>query len=636
MGQLRARHILLGVVAIGAVFLWIQNYKTAEEQTEITLDEYAQILEDKGMYDALSRLPFRSVSGNYLAARFAVSSDDLLMGNKFYNRALTSALEKDSEVFLSERALPVAIGAGDIKGALKIIEELDWKKPTATGQLAVLVQLVNAFKQNDNPEITTLLKSLRNDGFGRLLKPLLQAWYYVGLDEYSRALATLEALIRQYPSLKPMVQMHLAFVYQVQGNQKEAEHYYKLAQSDHLSVRSAYLIGQFYETIGKKDEALKLYRELSDRMPGSPLPKLVEARLEKGNLHKQGAIIKPSDGVAAALYDVATVLYQENSYRLAILYAQLAHYLTPNDDFVNLLLGDIAMATESFALAKKYYHAVPEKSDMYILAQLRLAQLKERSKDFDGAVAILNGFSKNSLLDRQVNTELGDLYRRKEDFAKAIPYYSNVIDTIQNPVESDWVLYFARGICYEREDQWELAEKDLQQSLKLSPQQPEVLNYLAYSWAEHGKNLEQALNMLETALEGAPDDPYIADSVGWALHKNGRTEESVPYLEAALYYLPDDTTVNDHLGDVYWHIGRRIEARFQWERALKNALKEAEKDSKATDTKVIKALQEKLKNGIADEEIMALQMIRQQAEKKEAAQEAPSEETPQDQKKKDQ
>lgn len=602
--QVKKPYVFLGAVAIGAALIWMQNGKSVDQPAEISLEEYAKMLEDKGMYDALSRLPYRSVSGNYLAARFAVSNDDLTAGNKFYGRALKSAAQQESEMILSERGLPVAIGAGDIKAALEIIQTIDWKKPTATGQLAVLVQLVEQFKQSDNEQIDTLLKSLRDDGFGRLLKPIFQAWNYVGEDQYARAITALESLVRNYPSLKPMVQMHLAFVYQVQGNVTEAEHYYKLAQLDHLSVRSAYLIGQFYETVGKKDEALKLYRDLAEKMPGSPFPKLVEARLEKGVLQKQNIIAKASDGVAAALYDVATVLYQENSYRLAILYAQLAHYLTPQDDFVSLLLGDIATATESYDLAEKYFRTVSEKSDMYILAQLRLAQIEERRKNFDEAVAILTRFTKNPLLDRQINMELGDLYRRKEDFAKAIPYYSNIINKIDTPSDIDWVVYFARGICYERNDQWDLAEKDLQESLKLSPQQPEVLNYLAYSWADHGKNLEQALAMLESALEGAPDDPYIADSVGWALHKNGRTEEAVPYLEGALYYLPDDTTVNDHLGDVYWHIGRRLEARFQWERALKNA--------KETDTKVIKSLKEKLENGIPEADILKLQQVYQE------------------------
>src|SRR5690606_3334786 len=181
------------------------------------------------------------------------------------------------------------------------------------------------------------------------------------------------------------------------------------------------------------------------------------------------------------------------------------------------------------------------------------------------AIALLEEMGKDSIIRRNAMTEMADIHRRDADFKAAIPYYTKAIETIETPSESDWPLYYARGICYERAKEWDKAEADLQTALKLSPQQPEVLNYLAYSWADSGKNLDQALDMLQNALAGAPDDPYITDSVGWALYKIGRFQDAVPYLEAAVQQLPADPTINDHLGDIYWRVGRKVEARFQWE-----------------------------------------------------------------------
>src|SRR5690606_22481205 len=100
------------------------------------------------------------------------------------------------------------------------------------------------------------------------------------------------------------------------------------------------------------------------------------------------------------------------------------------------------------------------------------------------------------------------------------------------------------------------------------------------------------LDMLQNALAGAPDDPYITDSVGWALYKIGRFQDAVPYLEAAVQQLPADPTINDHLGDIYWRVGRKVEARFQWERALKNA---TEKDAELKDQ-----IRVKMANGLPD------------------------------------
>jgi Flp pilus assembly protein TadD len=99
------------------------------------------------------------------------------------------------------------------------------------------------------------------------------------------------------------------------------------------------------------------------------------------------------------------------------------------------------------------------------------------------------------------------------------------------------------------------------------------MNYLAYAWADQGVHLEKALKMLETATALRPNDGYITDSLGWAHYKMGQYEKAVPHLEAAVELLPYDSEINDHLGDAYWRVDRKVEARFQWERA-KNYAKE--------------------------------------------------------------
>ena len=102
----------------------------------------------------------------------------------------------------------------------------------------------------------------------------------------------------------------------------------------------------------------------------------------------------------------------------------------------------------------------------------------------------------------------------------------------------------------------------------LNPDQPNVLNNLGYSLVEQRRNLDEALDMIERAVEGRPDSGYIVDSLGWVLYRLGRFEEAVDPMERAVALLPNDPIINDHLGDVYWMVGRQREARFQWERAL--------------------------------------------------------------------
>ena len=112
------------------------------------------------------------------------------------------------------------------------------------------------------------------------------------------------------------------------------------------------------------------------------------------------------------------------------------------------------------------------------------------------------------------------------------------------------------------------AEESFKKALELRPDQPYVLNYLAYSWVEKGLHLDEASEMLRNAREQRPNDAYIIDSVGWVHYQLGAYDNAVIDLEEAVELLPQDPIVNDHLGDAYWQVGRKREARFQWNRSL--------------------------------------------------------------------
>ena len=159
------------------------------------------------------------------------------------------------------------------------------------------------------------------------------------------------------------------------------------------------------------------------------------------------------------------------------------------------------------------------------------------------------------------------------------------------PRSPNWVVYYFRGICYERSKQWPKAEVDLKKALELFPDQPLVLNYLGYSWVDQGVNLDEGMRMIKRAVEQRPDDGYIVDSLGWAYYRLGNFEEAVKHLEHAVELKPEDPTINDHLGDAYWRVGRQLEAHFQWAHArdLKPEPDELEK------------IEEKLKTGWLDD-----------------------------------
>ena len=124
-------------------------------------------------------------------------------------------------------------------------------------------------------------------------------------------------------------------------------------------------------------------------------------------------------------------------------------------------------------------------------------------------------------------------------------------------------------------------------SLESNPDQAYVINYLAYSWIEKGIKINKSLRMLEKANKLRENDPYITDSLGWALFKLKRYKEAKDYLQQAVKLLPSDPIVNDHYGDALWKNGNEIQARYYWNYVLK--LEDTEEElKKNVENKLIK------------------------------------------------
>ena len=164
--------------------------------------------------------------------------------------------------------------------------------------------------------------------------------------------------------------------------------------------------------------------------------------------------------------------------------------------------------------------------------------------------------------------DYAEFLKNNEKFEESIPHYKEII----NKVDSTHPLYAeatdGRGVAYERIGEWDKAESDLLESLKANAEQAYVINYLAYSWIEKGIKIEKSLNMLEKANNLKSNDPYIIDSLGWALFKLKRYKESKNYLQQAVRLMPGDPVVNDHYGDVLWKNGKEIQARYYWNYVL--------------------------------------------------------------------
>jgi tetratricopeptide (TPR) repeat protein len=245
----------------------------------------------------------------------------------------------------------------------------------------------------------------------------------------------------------------------------------------------------------------------------------------------------------------------------------------------------------NYTAARASYNMIERNTLFYPSAQWNIADTYILENNVGEALKTLEALTDTPPLKRQALTQMADLMRADKQYDRAIDTYSKVIaDLGDTPQKKDWGLYYARAICYESIKQWDKAEADLEAALKLSPDQAEALNYLGYSWADKGIKLDQAYNYIARAHQQTPDDPYITDSAGWVLYQMGYFKKAVTFLEQSVQQLPADPTINDHLGDAYWQVGREHEARFQWERALKNS------DDQSAE--MVSHIKDKLKDGL--------------------------------------
>ena len=165
--------------------------------------------------------------------------------------------------------------------------------------------------------------------------------------------------------------------------------------------------------------------------------------------------------------------------------------------------------------------------------------------------------------------ELANFYKDNEYYKESIKYYSLALKKIKKNHSLVPKILDRRGTSFERLNDWENAEKDLLESLKILPDQAHVLNYLAYSWVDKGINLDRGLEMLKKATELKKNDGYIIDSLGWAYYAKKDYIKAKFFLQKAVELLPSDPIVNDHYADALWMLNKKIQARYFWSNILK-------------------------------------------------------------------
>ena len=494
------------------------------------------------------------VYGEFLTGRFAMSQSDAQSAATEFLRAL--AVRPDDPE-LQQQAFVASLIAGRSE-AVQLARSLPDSQAAQLllGQVEVRAGHWQAAEQR--------FRALPRQGLTQLLQPLLIAWAQQGDGRTDAALATLRPFF-DGQRFRGVYALHAALIADQAGRSAEAAKLYHQARAEFgtLNLRLAQMMASAEARSGRKAEA---QRTLTMMAADAPAMAIALGPLTTAAMTPP--VPRAVDGIAEAYLALAGTLRAQNSGDFAVLLLRLALDLRPDLTAARLLAADILETQHHPENALQMLAGVSNDDPLVAVVRLQRVDLAELLGHTEEATHELQRIAHDYPDSPVPATREGDMLRSKQRYPEAIAAYDRAIGRIKGPGPTDWLVYYDRGICYERSHQWTKAEADFKRALTLSPDQPFVLNYLGYSWADMGQNLTQARAMIEKAAKHRPNDGAIVDSLGWVMLRQGQTTDAVSTLERAVELDPQDASINGHLGDAYWAAGRKLEATYQWRRAL--------------------------------------------------------------------
>lgn len=509
--------------------------------------------------------------GDYLAAVFAARTDDSDVASRLYNNVL--ALNPNNTDLRRITFYHSVLAGNDIAVHLAKSQ----KDPIADLVLAndaiVKGQWQEAYRYVSHPPM---------DVFSQITYPLLQAWCLYGEGKKDQALALLTKNSQGKP-LSALYALHAGIMYSLAKDEANAGVYFEKANK--LFPGEDLLLTQTYGNwLIRNHRAGKAEAMVSNLVKNLPFLAVSTQDLENNLQHFP--LQNAQQAVAQVYLAMASLLQQELSSqqdddsdvdqkvanKVALhteqIFLRLALKLNPNLSSAKMMLSGILAQEKHYEAAKDVLLPVAENDPLKTVIRLRVARLNALLDHNQEAEQEIKALIQAYPLSADIRQALGDIYFDQKQFKGAVETYSKVIDLTQLMDSSLWPVFFARAVSYEKLGEWDKAEKDLKQALVFAPNEPMLLNYLGYSWVLKGKNLQEAQEILQKAVDIAPKEGAIRDSLGWAMMANDQYADAVTQLELAAETIPQDPELNYHLGVAYWKTGRHQEAINQWNVAL--------------------------------------------------------------------
>ena len=525
---------------------------------------------------------------SYLSALLSYDNQNNDLALKYFNSSKNLLNEHDQ--FLKKYVFSL-VADGQISKAIKYIQYSKNKNNSNFFEVKLLLVLDSLNKKNfvKTSKLLTNLKAFQqNDTYEFIIYETLKSYNKLFLD------GIIESPNQNFGKISLIT---TAFQNCYLNSNKTNSHFINLINSAEGDY-SRYLFFYLTKLIENKDydSAIQIASTI-DPLTSDLLIAQTKKWIDQSNFKKfkkHFSCKQEADILAEFFFLISNLYSSQGEYEKSNFFLNISNYLNPKFYFNLSLLAENYFVNSNFDLAKKVLEKFDEEDEIYNWYKIKKkAQIIAKQKNKNQSLK----FVEKKLLEfknpsTRIIFDMANMYKNYKKYEKAIEYYSIVLSQIEENSEAYADILYRRGGSYERLGQYQKSDSDLLLSLEIIPEDPYVINYLAYSWLERNYKIEEAIQMLERAYEQKKSDPYIIDSIGWGYYLNGDYAKAEKYLKQAIQLMPNDPIVNDHYGDILWKLDRKLQARYFWESVLnfktteddmkKNILKKLLKGPKKT------------------------------------------------------
>ena len=517
----------------------------------------------------------KKIISNYFSALVSLNNNQNTDSIKFFNSS--KDLKESHELYLKKYLFSLVLNQ-KVSTAIKEIKKVKKKKFTDFFEAQLLLVLDSIKKHNYKQGVFYInnLKKYENEGtFELVVSSTLEEYIYLFENNeisssFEKRFGNLSLINRAFQNCYLEKSNTQSFFDNLINSQE-------IDYSRYLFFYINYLISQNNLTKAKNEG-------LNINPLGSNLLILQTKKwINEENFEEFGKIFScknTNDLIAEFLFLISNLYSSEGDLVKSNYYLNLSRYLNPKFDFNLSLLVENYFENKEFEKIKKILNNFDKKDEIYHWYKIKkIAQIINKENDSEQSFDYINSeFNKIKNPSLKLIYDMGNFAKAFKKYDFSIKYYSKVLLQL-NPESLIYAdILYRRGGSYERLGNEKKSDTDLLKSLEIDPNDPMVLNYLAYSWLERNYKIDKAIDMLEKAYEQEPNNAYIIDSIGWAYYLVDDYIKAEKFIRRAVEIMTDDPIVNDHYGDILWQLDRKIQAQYFWKNVL--TLEDTEEEMK--------------------------------------------------------